>query len=189
MAQLNKFSFLLVAVVLFLGIPGTADAAGLNHDAAGLNHDAGGLNHDAGGLNHDAAGLNYDAAGPNYDAVGLNHDAAGLNHDAAGPNLGAAGPNHKADSGLAENDQQSAVDPAGTPELSGMHRQGTDAVDLVRVLTLPNAKLSTDEEGPAPGLLSETPLRRAVSIYLRYSRTILQSLSIKELLFPFHQFL
>jgi hypothetical protein len=87
--------------------------------------------------NHDAAGLNHDAGSPNHDAVVLNYDAGGLNHDA--------------DSRLAESDQQAAVDPAGTPELFGMHRHGTDAVDLVRALTLPNAKMSTDEEARTPG--------------------------------------
>jgi hypothetical protein len=129
------------------------------------------------------------AAGLNHGATDLNHGTAGLNHAAAGLNHAAAGLNHEADSGPAETEQQSAVIPAGTPELFGMHRQGTNAVDLVRVLTLPNAKLSTDEEGPDPGLLSETPLRHAVSIYLCFSRTIHQSLSIRELLFPFHHFL
>jgi hypothetical protein len=123
-----------------------------------------------------------DAAGPNHDAGSVNHDAVVLNYDAGGLN-------HDADSRLAESDQQAAVDPAGTPELFGMHRHGTDAVDLVRALTLPNAKMSTDEEGPDPGLLSEKLLRRTVSIYLCYSRTIHQSLSIRELLFPFHHFL
>jgi hypothetical protein len=101
----------------------------------------------------------------------------------------AAGLNHKGDFRLAETEQQSTVYPDEKPELFGIQRQGSSAVELVRVLSVPNAKKSSDDENPNPGLLSEIPLRRAVSIYLCFSGTIHQSLSIRELLFPFHHFL
>jgi hypothetical protein len=96
--------------------------------------------------------------------------------------------NHDRDFGVGETQQQSTIFPASSPELFAIHRQGRSAVNLLRILPVPNAK-NNDNENPNPGLLSEIPIRRAVSLYLCFSRDIDQSLSIRELLFPFHHFL
>jgi len=96
--------------------------------------------------------------------------------------------NHESDFEVEQTQQQSTIFPASTPELYGIHRQGKSAVNLLRVLLVPNAK-TNDNDNPNPGVLSEIPIRRAVSIYLYFSRDINQSLTIRELLFPFHHFL
>ena len=101
----------------------------------------------------------------------------------------AAGLNHEGVSGPGESEQQSTVFPQDKPDLFGIQRQGRSVISLLRVLPVPNAKKNSDDESPNPGLLTEIPLRRSVSIYLCFSGTIHQSLSIRELLFPFHHFL
>lgn len=96
--------------------------------------------------------------------------------------------NHEAEYTSEENQQSSSVFPEDRPEIFGLHRQGRSAVNLIRTLPVPNAK-NNDQETAKPGLLSEIPIRRAVSVYLYYSRDLDQSLTIRELLFPFHHFL
>lgn len=96
--------------------------------------------------------------------------------------------NHESDFGVVETQQQSTIFPTSKPELFGIHRQGRSVVNLLRILPVPNAK-NNDNDKPNPGLHSEVPIRRAVSIYLCFSRDINQSLTIRELLFPFHHFL
>jgi hypothetical protein len=86
------------------------------------------------------------------------------------------------------NPQSSSVFPENRPDLFAIHRQGRSVVNLIRTLPVPNAK-NNDQEIDKPGLLSEIPIRRAVSIYLYYSRDLDQSLTIRELIFPFHHFL
>jgi hypothetical protein len=96
--------------------------------------------------------------------------------------------NHESDFGVGEAQQQSTIFPASSPELYAIHRQGRSAVNLLKILLLPNAK-NNDNNNPNPGLLSEILIRRAVSLYLCFSKDIDQSLTIRELLFPFHHFL
>tara|TARA_R100001143_G_scaffold63387_1_gene70090 strand:- start:27079 stop:27501 length:423 start_codon:yes stop_codon:yes gene_type:complete len=95
---------------------------------------------------------------------------------------------HVHDFSLGESNQQSEIIPISTPELYGINRQGPSAVNLLRILPVTNAK-NNNNEIPNLGLFSEIPIRRAVSIYLSFSKDINQSLTIRELLFPFHHFL
>lgn len=95
---------------------------------------------------------------------------------------------HDGEIALVKTQQQSTIIPASTPELIGVHRQGRSALNLLRILPAPNAK-NNDNDIPKLGLLAEIPIHRAVSIYLCFSRDINQSLTIRELLFPFHHFL
>jgi hypothetical protein len=97
--------------------------------------------------------------------------------------------NHEAGLDYAVSEQNSAIFSSGKPEIIGIHQQGRTIITLIRVVPVPNAKKSTDEGSTNPELLSEIPLRRSVSIYLCFSGFIHQSLSIRELLFPFHHFL
>jgi hypothetical protein len=89
---------------------------------------------------------------------------------------------------ISEEKQESSVYPENGPELFGVHRQARSAVNLIRILPVPNAK-NNDQGAWKLSLLAEIPIRRAVTVYLYYSRDLDQSLSIRELLFPFHHFL
>jgi hypothetical protein len=84
--------------------------------------------------------------------------------------------------------QSSFVFPQTRPNLFGIHRQGRSAVNLLRILPAPNAK-NNEQIIAKPNFFSEIQIRRAVTVYLYYSRDLDQSLTIRELLFPFHYFL
>jgi len=87
-----------------------------------------------------------------------------------------------------ENQQNSSIFPEKRPELLGIQRQGRSFVNLIRILPVPNAK-NNDQETVKLGILSEIPISSAVSTYLFCSRTLYHSLTIREILFPFHHFL
>jgi hypothetical protein len=108
---------------------------------------------------------------------------------AASPTATSALPVHEGAFGFTQFEPESPHFPTGRPEGLGNQRQGRSLVDLVRVLTLPNAKEGSVDERTGPRWVSENRQRRALSICLRYSGTLHQSLSIRELLFPFHHFL
>jgi hypothetical protein len=88
----------------------------------------------------------------------------------------------------AESQHHSAIFPENKPELFGIHRQGRSVVNLIRILPAPNAK-NKDNDNTKPELASENSIRRSVSVYLIISKDIHQSLTVRELLFPFHHFL
>lgn len=96
--------------------------------------------------------------------------------------------NHESDFRVGKTQHQSTIIPVNNPELYGINRLGKSAVDLLRIPPVPNTKKDSEETSRS-GILSETPIRRAVSIYLNYSKDLNQSLTIRELLFPFHHFL
>jgi hypothetical protein len=87
-----------------------------------------------------------------------------------------------------KSEQHSVVFPEKQPQLFAIHRQGQSAINHLRNTPAPNAK-NNNQEVTNPGLLTEKPIRRAVTLSLVYSRHIDQSLTIRELLFPFHHFL
>lgn len=96
--------------------------------------------------------------------------------------------NHESDFWVGETQHQSTIIPASKPELFGIHQQGKSAVNFLRIPHVTNS-IKDSNEGSSSGNLLETPIRRAVSIYLSFSKDINQSLTIRELLFPFHHFL
>jgi hypothetical protein len=85
------------------------------------------------------------------------------------------------------NPQPSTIFPEKRPELFGLHRQGRSVVNLIRTLPVPNAK-SNDQETAKSPLITEISIRLSISVYLIHSRDLDQSLTIKELLFPYHHF-
>lgn len=96
--------------------------------------------------------------------------------------------NHYSEYQNEEREQQSSVYPEKRPQLFAIHRQGQSAVNHLRNIPAPNAK-NTDQEVTNPGLYSEVPIRRAVTLSLFYSKHIEPGLTIRKLLFPFHHFL
>jgi hypothetical protein len=86
------------------------------------------------------------------------------------------------------NEQESSVFPEGWPDFVAVHRQGRSVIYLIKVPPAPNAR-NNNQETAVPGQYSEIDIRRAVTAYLFYSKDFEQSLSIRELIYPFHNFL
>lgn len=95
---------------------------------------------------------------------------------------------HESDFEVVKTDQESTIFPISNPELVGIQRQGISVVHILRIPQAQNTKKISNEDSNS-GLLIETSLIPAESIYLSFSKEIDPSLTIRELLFPFHHFL
>lgn len=85
-------------------------------------------------------------------------------------------------------EQDSSVYPDNGPNLYCIHHQGKTAVNLLRQIPVPNAE-NDPRHFKTPDYHIEAPISHAVSEYLSFARNIERSLTIRELLFPFHHFL